>query len=180
MPPSGHEMWISDALGGITHLDLRQDKTKARWYQLSDQKIGSVSVNTFQPHFLLTASNDRSLKCNILFASYITCLISCVYRIWDARKLQNLSIESTAAASMTPPTSSPDVPSSGHSLSPLQFDTSRIQKYLASKKGKTCLRAEWRHGKSVSAAFWDPRGRSIVSTSYDNTLKREYNIRASC
>ncbi|OBZ75937.1 Trafficking protein particle complex subunit 10 [Grifola frondosa] len=63
LPPSGHEMWISDASGGVTHLDLRQDKSKARFYQLSDTKIGSVSVNPTNPQFLVTASNDaRSSK----------------------------------------------------------------------------------------------------------------------
>jgi len=33
------------------------------------------------------------------------------------------------------------------------------------------LRAEWAHKKSVSSAYWDPRGRSIVSTSYDDTVR---------
>ena len=62
LPPTGNEMWMSDALGGLTHLDLREDKSKARWYQLSDQKIGSVSINPVDTHFLLTASNSRILK----------------------------------------------------------------------------------------------------------------------
>ena len=62
LPPSGNELWISDANGGVTHLDLREGRDKARWYQLSDQKIGSVSVNPVVPHFLLTASNSRVLK----------------------------------------------------------------------------------------------------------------------
>jgi len=35
------------------------------------------------------------------------------------------------------------------------------------------LRAEWTHTKSVSSAYWDPRGRSIVSTSYDDTIRCE-------
>lgn len=55
-------MWISDAAGGVTHLDLRQDKSKAKWYQLSDQKIGCVSVNPSRPDFLLTASNSKELR----------------------------------------------------------------------------------------------------------------------
>jgi WD repeat-containing protein 76 len=64
MSATGQEMWISDALGGLTHLDLRQDtrKRKSRWYQLSDQKIGCVSLNPVDPHFLVTASNNRALK----------------------------------------------------------------------------------------------------------------------
>lgn len=60
--PSGYEMWISDAAGGVTHLDLREGPNHSRWYGLSDQKIGSVSINPTSPHLILTASNSRSLK----------------------------------------------------------------------------------------------------------------------
>lgn len=62
MVPSGHEMWISDVSGGVTRLDLREGPSHARWYGLSDQKIGSVSINPTNPHLILTASNNRSLK----------------------------------------------------------------------------------------------------------------------
>jgi hypothetical protein len=62
LPVGGHEMWISDASGGLTHLDLREPKDKACWYGLSDAKIGTVSINPTSPHFLLTASNSRVLK----------------------------------------------------------------------------------------------------------------------
>ncbi|KAI0341807.1 WD40 repeat-like protein [Trametopsis cervina] len=73
LTPSGHELWFSDKSGGVTHLDLREDKSKARWYQLSADKIGCVSINPVDPMFLLTASNSRAL------------------RVWDARKLDALS-----------------------------------------------------------------------------------------
>ena len=62
LPVAGNEMWISDSAGGITHLDLREDKSKARWYQVSDQKVGSVSVSPTAPHYLVTASNSRTMK----------------------------------------------------------------------------------------------------------------------
>lgn len=62
LPPTGQEMWVSDGAGGITHLDLRQDKSQARRYELSEAKIGSVSVNPTRTNFLLTASNSRLLK----------------------------------------------------------------------------------------------------------------------
>ena len=62
LPPTGNEMWISDSSGGVTHLDLRQDKSHIRRYELSDVKIGCVSVNPTRPNFLLTASNSRFLK----------------------------------------------------------------------------------------------------------------------
>ncbi|KAI0736996.1 WD40-repeat-containing domain protein [Fomitopsis betulina] len=134
LPLTGNEMWISDSDGGITHLDLREDRSKARWYQVSEQKVGSVSINPTTPHYLVTASNSRAM------------------RIWDIRKLQNIQRGSK-----------------NESEYPNDFDV--INEHLESPKGKGCLRAEWRHGKSVSAAYWDPRGRSIVSTSYDDLLR---------
>ncbi|KII88441.1 hypothetical protein PLICRDRAFT_161539 [Plicaturopsis crispa FD-325 SS-3] len=138
LAPSGHEMWISDALGGVIHLDLRQDKSKARWYALSDQKIGSVSVNPTNPHLLLTASNNRMLK------------------IWDTRKFEDI-------------TTGPD---------DLEFDSDTVKTFVDSPNGKGLLRAEWRHDKSVSSAYWDPCGKSVVSTSYDDTL-RLWNYKTS-
>ena len=62
LPPHGHEMWISDAAGGLTHMDLRAGRAHSKRYELSDQKIGSVSVNPTRPYFLVTASNSRELK----------------------------------------------------------------------------------------------------------------------
>ena len=62
LPPHGHEMWVSDGAGGVTHLDLREDKAHARRYTLSEAKIGSISVNPTRLNFLLTASNSRFLK----------------------------------------------------------------------------------------------------------------------
>jgi hypothetical protein len=54
-----------------------------------------------------------------------------------------------------------------------EFDAAVVSEFLETKKGKSCLRAEWRHDKSVSSAYWDPRGRAIVSTSYDDNLRCE-------
>lgn len=62
LTPSGNEMWISDGLGGATHLDLREGQSKARRYGLSDNKIGCISINPTRPNFILTASNNRTLK----------------------------------------------------------------------------------------------------------------------
>jgi len=62
LPVGGHEMWISDSSGGLTHLDLREPKDKACRYSLSAAKIGTVSINPTSPHFLLMASNSRELK----------------------------------------------------------------------------------------------------------------------
>ncbi|KAH7889221.1 WD40-repeat-containing domain protein [Phlebopus sp. FC_14] len=158
LPPSGHELWISDASGGLTHLDLREGSHKARWYALSDQKIGSVSVNPTSPHLLLTASNNRLLK------------------IWDTRKLENLAASKGAKrskASISPPPASPSSPEPSRSSAshPVEFEFDTVQSFVESKKGVGLLRGEFAHGKSVSSAYWDPRGRSIVSTSYDDTLR---------
>ncbi|KAF7967098.1 hypothetical protein HWV62_35909 [Athelia sp. TMB] len=145
LPVSGHEMWVSDSLGGITHLDLREDKTAARprWYGLSEQKIGCVSVNPREPHFLLTASNSKMLS------------------IWDARKLGTIPVESLSTAF--------------DKDTPMEFDSDTVKRYLETKKGEGCLRGEWQHGKSASSAYWDARGRSIVSTSYDDSIRREHH-----
>ena len=62
LPATGQEMWIGDGAGGATHLDLREAKKRTRRYELSEHKIGSVSVNPTRPNFLLTASNSRILK----------------------------------------------------------------------------------------------------------------------
>ena len=46
-----------------------------------------------------------------------------------------------------------------------------MEEFCEGADGSTALRAEWAHKKSVSSAYWDPRGRSIVSTSYDDTIR---------
>ncbi|RXK39424.1 WD-repeat protein [Tremella mesenterica] len=46
-----------------------------------------------------------------------------------------------------------------------------ISSYLSTTKGKGLLRANYQHGKSCSAAYWDPWGRRILSTSYDDKLR---------
>lgn len=65
----------------------------------------------------------------------------------------------------TPPTSSDS--------SVVEIGLESVNEFVESKKGHGCLRGEWRHDKSVSSAYWDPRGKSVVSTSYDDTIRRE-------
>ena len=61
---------------------------------------------------------------------------------------------------------------------PIEIDGEAIEKLLGSKSGQATMRATWQHNKSVSSAYWDPRGRSIVSTSYDDTIRcKSYGIR---
>jgi len=61
--PSGDDMWVSDAKGGLTHVDQREGGRAARRQVNDKEKIGCVSVNRQQPHLLLTSSNDRMVKC---------------------------------------------------------------------------------------------------------------------
>ncbi|KAI8998489.1 WD40 repeat-like protein [Trametes punicea] len=156
LPPHGHEMWVADAMGGVTHMDLRAPRSNAKRYELSDQKIGSVSVNPTRPHFLVTASNSRELK------------------IWDARMLETLSSRSLRSAPNSPSSSSRSTSMARDGSAATlrhEVDYEAVQRLLATKKGQSTIRASWLHNKSVSAAYWDPRGRSIVSTSYDDTLR---------
>ncbi|KAH8106752.1 WD40 repeat-like protein [Cristinia sonorae] len=130
LPPTGNEMWISDSGGSLTHLDLREDKSKARYYGVSTQKVGSVSINPANPNFLLTASNNRFL------------------RIWDARNLDLLKTLDD------------------------EENIQVIEDFLTkSEDGSSCLKSSWEHGKAINSAYWDPRGRSIVSTCYDDKLR---------
>ncbi|PFH54309.1 hypothetical protein AMATHDRAFT_72815 [Amanita thiersii Skay4041] len=171
--PSGHELWFSDGTGGVTHLDLREEKSKARRYSLSEQKIGCVSLNPTRPYFLLTASKVDTLSEHINIEAWQT-LNSCD-RIWDVRRLKNIVTDLSDQAPPTPPASSPGGPELNHDPAieqgPIEFSNEIVADFLQSKQGKSCVRAEWRHDKSVSSAYWDPRGRQIISTSYDDTLR---------
>lgn len=79
---------------------------------------------------------------------------SLAYRVWDARKLQKISVPDDK-----PP--------------PIEISGEDMEAFLSTKTGKACMRGEWRHDKSVSSAYWDPHGRRIVSTSYDDTIRCE-------
>ncbi|TDL24768.1 WD40 repeat-like protein [Rickenella mellea] len=155
LPPTGQEMWVSDADGGLTHLDLREGKSRTRRWELSQQKIGCVSINPTFPTTLLTASNDRTLK------------------VWDARKLQEMPLTELAPGSTTPSPSARRVGSDKPLTSdmPILSDFGAVEEFKSSKKGSGTLRCQYPHDKSVSSAYWDPRGRNIVSTSYDDNLR---------
>ena len=56
----------------------------------------------------------------------------------------------------------------------VDFDLDVVDNFVESAKGKGTLRGEHEHQKSASSAFWDPHGRRIVSTSYDDTLRRTF------
>ncbi len=112
------------------------------------------------PHLLVTAGNDQHL------------------RIWDTRHL--LSISPKSVELLTPPDSATD-----HSDTAAHFEThptssvgyEKVGQHLNSAKGKGLLRASFQHGKSCSAAYWDPWGRRVLSTSYDDRLRGELPLR---
>ncbi|KAL1712101.1 WD40-repeat-containing domain protein [Schizophyllum commune] len=142
MPPAGNEMWISDAAGGVVHLDLREARGKARYFGLSNDKIGVVSVNPSRPNFLAAGSNDRTV------------------RIWDTRQLTK------DPRVLGPPDEELDTSSDVE----MAWGYDAITTY-ESESGRALMRGEWKHDKAVGSVFWDARGRSLVSTSYDDKLR---------
>ncbi|KAK7901031.1 hypothetical protein LTR67_003317 [Exophiala xenobiotica] len=76
-PVSGVDMAVSDPHvvyfttlnGAFGKYDTRQPASTADLYQLSEKKIGGFSLNPMAPHYLATASLDRTMK------------------LWDLRKL---------------------------------------------------------------------------------------------
>ncbi|KAH8833638.1 WD40-repeat-containing domain protein [Flagelloscypha sp. PMI_526] len=141
--PNG-ELWVSDNDGGITHLDQREEQKKAIRYQLSDKKIGCVSLNPVYTNYLSVSSNSRSLK------------------IWDSRCLRG-------ALDQVPEDMKAEKDTSSYPTTVVDSDV--ISNYLDSDDGKSALRAEWKHGKSVSSGYWAPDGRKLVTTSYDDTVR---------
>ena len=95
-------------------------------------------------------------------------------RIWDTRHL--LSISPKAAEMLTPPPSSP---TEENGSKPPRLDTypessieyDKIGQHMGTARGKGLLRANYQHGKSCSAAYWDPWGRRVLTTSYDDKLR---------
>lgn len=53
----------------------------------------------------------------------------------------------------------------------LELELEDVRQLDKPKRGTTTLRAEFKHDKAVTSAYWDPRGRSIVSTCYDDALR---------
>ena len=88
-----------------------------------------------------------------------------MYRVWDARKLDGMPV------SLLGDDAEGSSDGNDSAQGPLDFDAGIVNEYLDSDAGKGGLRGEYKHDKSASSAYWDPRGRSIVSTSYDDSLR---------
>lgn len=103
------------------------------------------------PHIICTAGNDQHL------------------RVWDVRHLSKL--QPTAAEALEAPQAEDgeEKSISTHPTSSIPYD--RVTDYMKGAKGKGLLRASFQHGKSCSAAYWDPFGRRILTTSYDDKLR---------
>lgn len=94
-------------------------------------------------------------------------------RIWDIRKLRVLAGESLDATLSTSATSSPlrkrKADSAKRSI--VEYSHDVVTKFDDSEEGVGLLRGDYAHDKSCSSAYWDPRGRQVVSTSYDNNIR---------
>ncbi|KAK6379753.1 hypothetical protein LTS17_005826 [Exophiala oligosperma] len=66
-------LYFTTLNGAFGKYDTRQDASKAELYRLSEKKIGGFSLNPSAPHYVATASLDRSM------------------RLWDLRKMTKSS-----------------------------------------------------------------------------------------
>jgi WD repeat-containing protein 76 len=93
-------------------------------------------------------------------------------RIWDARKLHvlagNKPVEAASAGRRSARTAD--------DYEPRNFLYEEVTKFAGSREGKGIVRGEWRHGRAVGSAYWDPHGRRIVSTCYDNLLRGKRGV----
>lgn len=106
------------------------------------------------PHLLVTAGNDQHL------------------RVWDTRHLKKLNPKAAEKIPAPKPEEGKEYIDT-HCESSIPYD--RMQGYMESKSGKGLLRASFQHGKSCSAAYWDPYGRRILTTSYDDKLRGKFS-----
>lgn len=134
---------------------------------------------------ILSALISLSLRVTVAFSSTRSfsprgTLSKASTRIWDVRNLRKMvsNVDEQPSSSSSPSTKNwawhndLDPPRHDVDAEPLAFGLDTVKEFLDTKQGHGCLRGEWRHEKSVSSAYWDPRGKSIVSTSYDDHIRR--------
>ncbi|KAJ9125529.1 hypothetical protein QFC22_000490 [Naganishia vaughanmartiniae] len=162
--PSGQEIWAVDSLGGLSHIDMREENGKAwarrRWVisaQSRNTKIGGVGINP---------SNDRTM------------------RIWDTRHLHSIRSHPFTPAQITVESKESDASADPDKLrldhtghSPALYPTvlsewdEDVFPAMKTKKHTGLLRGESAHEKSCSAAYWDPAGRRVLTTCYDDRIR---------
>ena len=113
----------------------------------------SSSWIALMPHLLVTAGNDQHL------------------RIWDTRHLSHLNPRSTEVLTPPPTAKTEDGKPRVDTYPTSSIGSEKVNNYMSSAKGKGLLRASYQHGKSCSAAYWDPWGRRVLTTSYDDKLR---------
>ncbi|KAL7418571.1 hypothetical protein Q5752_007029 [Cryptotrichosporon argae] len=154
LTPSGQEAWVADKNGGISHIDFREGGERRRWVVQEEgraAKLGGLSINPLMPHLICTAGNDQHV------------------RIWDTRHLTKLA--PTAADRLDVPKRESDTAAHVETHPNSSIGNEAIAAHMAGSKGKGLMRAAYQHGKSCSAAYWDPWGRRILTTSYDDKLR---------
>jgi hypothetical protein len=57
---------VSDNRGGLIHHDVREPTDKARRWRIAAKKVGCVSINPIDEHYLVTAHLDRDMRLVIL------------------------------------------------------------------------------------------------------------------
>jgi WD40 repeat protein len=98
-----------------------------------------------------------------------------VIRVWDVRKLQKVPVRQLSLFFIGPPMRVYDLRS--HSSEQVQrngvleLELQDVAQLDKPKGGTATLRADCKHDKAVTSASWDPRGRSVVSTCYDDALR---------
>lgn len=85
-------------------------------------------------------------------------------RIWDARKIEQAPL---AVLDATAQADSREI--AVHAL-----EGDNANNFMETDVGQGAMRGEWKHGKSVSSAYWSPFGNQIVSTSYDDHIRRQF------
>jgi hypothetical protein len=130
------------------------------------------------PHLLVTAGNDRNVRCALAVVygiprhARVADRAPPSRRIWDARLLHAMPRPTnTVSSSLADDDSTPRTFPMG------SVSSDDVVEFADSKKGKGLLRGMWKHGKSCSSAYWDPWGGRVLTTSYDDHLRGQ---RESC
>jgi hypothetical protein len=138
----------------VLHRDLRAPKKTTKRWQLSENKIGCISVNPADDTMFVTAHLNRDMRCaSSGAASVLTC-----GRIYDARKLTAQSTDNGRDE---------------------LYEACCVSEYSHEKACCMChLRSFVRTYAGSASAYFDWEGKRILSTSYDNTMRSEFLLKS--